>query len=248
MNVLALNSSPRAAAASKTALMLEHLVAGMREAGAAVEVVALREKTVRPCVSCLSCWTRTSGQCAHTDDMAGELLGKWVAADLVIYATPLYHYMMNATMKMFIERTLPVVDPMWQVTPAGTTHPIRRPAPAGVVLSVSAFPELAIFEPLSHYVRYLAGVGFMRKLVAEIYRPAAGAMTSPVFSDACRDILAATKQAGREIVESGAVAEGTLSRITQSLADPEALAQGANAMWKRAIARKLQLGEPPTGE
>lgn len=245
MNVLAVNSSPRAGGRSKTELMLEQLVAGMREAGASVECVALREKTVRPCVACLTCWTRTPGVCAHKDDMAGELLGKWAAADLVVYATPLYHYMMNGAMKTFIERTLPGVDPSWQVTDRGTTHPIRRPAPAGVVLSVAAFPEPAIFGALSNYVRYLASVGFMRRLVAEIYRPAAEAMVAPVFSDKCRDILAATKQAGREIVETGGVAEGTMGRIVQPIADPEVLAAGANAMWKRAIAKGLRLGDPP---
>lgn len=248
MNVLAVNSSPRAEGRSKTALMLEQLVAGMREAGASVEVVALREKSVRPCVACLTCWTRKPGRCAHKDDMAGELLGKWEAADLVVYATPLYHYMMNGAMKTFIERTLPAVDPSWQVTEAGTTHPIRRPAPAGVVLAVAAFPEPAIFGPLSYYVRYLASVGFMRSLVAEIYRPAAEAMAAPIFGEVCRDILAATRQAGREIVAAGGVAAETMARIGQSIADPQALAAGANAMWKRAIAKGLRLGEPPEEE
>ena len=245
MNVLAVNSSPRASGRSKTALLLEQLAGGMREAGASVEVVALREKTVRPCVACLTCWSRTPGACAHKDDMTADLLRKWEAADLVVYATPLYHYMMNGAMKTFIERTLPAVDPSWQVTGAGTTHPIRHPAPAGVVLAVAAFPEPAIFGPLSNYVRYLASVGFMRSLVAEIYRPAAEAMVAPVFSDKCRDILAATKQAGREIVEGGAVEAATMARIGQAIADPHMLAAGANAMWKRAIAKGLKLGDPP---
>jgi multimeric flavodoxin WrbA len=42
MKVLALNSSPRIGGQSKTELLLSHLVAGMRDAGAEVEVVELR--------------------------------------------------------------------------------------------------------------------------------------------------------------------------------------------------------------
>jgi hypothetical protein len=44
MKILAINSSPRTGGASKTELMLNHLVKGMQEAGAEVEVVNLREK------------------------------------------------------------------------------------------------------------------------------------------------------------------------------------------------------------
>lgn len=44
MKILALNSSPRTGGQSKTELMLTHLVAGMQEAGAEIEVVNLREK------------------------------------------------------------------------------------------------------------------------------------------------------------------------------------------------------------
>jgi len=47
MKVLALNSSPRTGGQSKTELMLNHLVKGMREAGAEVEVVNLRKKKIK---------------------------------------------------------------------------------------------------------------------------------------------------------------------------------------------------------
>ena len=44
MKILALNSSPRGGGQSKTEMMLNYLVEGMRDAGAAVEIVNLREK------------------------------------------------------------------------------------------------------------------------------------------------------------------------------------------------------------
>jgi multimeric flavodoxin WrbA len=47
MKVLALNSSPRGAGQSKTNLMLTPLVEGMQDAGAEVEVIELRRKTIK---------------------------------------------------------------------------------------------------------------------------------------------------------------------------------------------------------
>ena len=61
MKVLALNSGPRSDAESYTILMLNHLVEGMRKAGADVEVIHLREKKIRNCIGCFTCWTKTPG-------------------------------------------------------------------------------------------------------------------------------------------------------------------------------------------
>ena len=59
MKVLALNSSPRGGGQSKTEFLLNHLVQGMEEAGAEVEVVALRKKKINYCAGCFTCWTKT---------------------------------------------------------------------------------------------------------------------------------------------------------------------------------------------
>ena len=111
MRILALNSSPRSGSQSKTELMLNHLVVGMRDVEADVEVVCLREKTIKNCIGCFTCLTKTPGKCIHKDDMTKELLHKWLESDIVVYATPLYNYAVNATLKAFIERTLPSFEP-----------------------------------------------------------------------------------------------------------------------------------------
>ena len=72
MKVLALNSSPRDEGQSKTEFLLQHLVQGMQDAGAEVEVVALRKKNVKNCIGCFTCWTKTPGVCIHQDDMTRE--------------------------------------------------------------------------------------------------------------------------------------------------------------------------------
>ncbi len=82
MKVLAINSSPRSGGQSKTELMLNHLAEGMQEAGANVEVVNLREKKIKNCIGCYTCWTKTPGKCVHKDDMAKELFPKWLESDM----------------------------------------------------------------------------------------------------------------------------------------------------------------------
>ncbi len=50
MKILSINSSPRGGGESKTELILNHLVEGMREGGAEVEVINLREKKIKNCI------------------------------------------------------------------------------------------------------------------------------------------------------------------------------------------------------
>ena len=180
MKVLALNSSPRAGAQSKTELMLNHLVSGMREAGAEVDLQNLREKSIKNCIGCLTCMTKTPGVCVHKDDMANELLPKWLKSDLVVYATPLYNYAMIATLKTFIERTLPALEPFFEIHEGRMFHPTRSKYPAAVMLSVSGMPDNGHFDALSSHARYFFGSPG-RNLVAEIYRPEAEMLTNPLI-------------------------------------------------------------------
>jgi len=238
MKVLALNSSPRSEGQSKTGLMLNHLVKGMREAGADVEVVDLRKKTVKNCIGCFTCWTKTPGVCIHKDDMANELYPKWLESDLVVCATPLYHFTVNATMKAFIERTLPVLQPFFAQHEGTTYHPLRHRHPKLVFLSVAGFPEDSVFDQLSAWVNFIYGHNDL--LVAEIYRPCAEALTVPFFKEKAEDILEATAQAGREIVESMKISPETMARIKQAIMpDYESFFEIGNLMWKTCIAEGI---------
>jgi len=235
MKVLAINSSPRTEGESKTELMLTHLVNGMQEAGAEVETVNLREKTIRNCSGCFNCWTKTPGICLHKDDMTKELFPKWLEADLVVYASPLYHFHMNAAMKTFIERTLPVLEPFFQEKDTKTHHPLRNRHPMVVFLSVAGFPEDEIFSQLSAWVQFLYGRA--GAVVAEIYRPAAETMAGAYFKDKANDILAATTQAGKEIVESMQVKPDTMKRIKQVIVEDKTMFHKiGNLFWKTCIA------------
>ncbi len=232
MKILSINSSPRTGGESKTELMLNYLVEGMQEAGAEVEVVNLREKKIKYCIGCFTCWTKTPGNCIHKDDMTKELFPKWLKSDLVVYATPLYHYTVNAEMKAFIERTLPVLEPFFEQRDNRTVHPLRQTPPDAVVLSVAGFLEMSVFDQLSNYVQFLFGRN--RRLLAEIYRPAAEMLSR--IEDKKEEVFEATIQAGRELVTSRQVSTETLNQIQQPIIDFQTFAQMGNLFWKTCIA------------
>jgi len=233
MKVLAINSSLRKGGESRTELMMNHLVKGMREAGAEVEVINLRNKNIKYCIGCFTCMTKTPGKCVHNDDMTNELFPKWIESDLVVYATPLFHHTVNAPMKTFMERTFPICEPFLEQDDTGRwVHPLRHKLPSRVVLSVCGFLEESAFEALSHYVNFC----FRSTLVAEIYRTAAQAMTQSVWKDKLDDILDATRQGGRALVESMTISPDTMARIRQSISDVKSMRATANVFWKTCIA------------
>lgn len=238
MKVIAINSSPRPDGQSKTEMMLGHLVDGMKEAGATVETINLREKNLKNCIGCFTCWTKTPGKCVHKDDMSNEIYPKWLEADLAVYATPLYYHTMNGAMSNLRERTLPAVQPFLEIGDDGLTyHPLRHKVPDSVWLSVCGFPELSEFDALSEFLNRTNHKDV--KHIAEIYRPSAEMMTIKFVKNIADEIIEATKMAGHEIVESSKVSKDTLNRISQPLMSTDIFAKVGNEFWNSCINERV---------
>jgi multimeric flavodoxin WrbA len=101
-NALVLSASPRKGGNSD--LLCDQFILGAREAGNQVEKIYLIDKDIGYCTGCESCYT--SHKCVQQDDMA-EILEKMIASDVIMMATPVYFYTMNAQMKTLIDRTCP---------------------------------------------------------------------------------------------------------------------------------------------
>ncbi len=101
-NVLVLSASPRKGGNSD--LLCDQFIQGAREAQNQAEKIFLRDRKINPCTACEACYS--SGACVLQDDMA-DILEKMIAADVIVMATPVYFYTMNAQMKMLIDRTVP---------------------------------------------------------------------------------------------------------------------------------------------
>ena len=232
MKVLAINSSARVGGQSKTELVLNHLVQGMESEGAEVEIVNIYKKKINYCIGCFTCWTKTPGECIHRDDMSKELFPKYMAADLCVMATPLFHYTVNANLKTFIERTLPLLLPFFESSGGNTGHPLRQIPPPVVAVSVAGFPEYSVFDQLSSYMRFL----YKTHLKAEIYVPGAEMLAGRTGSPKTKTVLAGIIQGGKELVTSGQISEKTMSCINTPTLDFETMAPAGNIFWKTCIA------------
>lgn len=102
-NVLVLSASPRRGGNSD--LLCDQFIMGAKEAGHQAEKIFLRDKEINYCVACDSC-LKNEGVCDFKDDMV-EILDKMIDSDVLVMATPVYFYTMNAQMKALIDRTYP---------------------------------------------------------------------------------------------------------------------------------------------
>ena len=102
MKVLAISASPRSGGNSD--ILCDQFLKGAEEAGHRIEKINLEDENITPCKACYGCGKTKA--CVKKDDME-EILEKLIAADVIILATPVYFYSMNAQMKTFIDRCLP---------------------------------------------------------------------------------------------------------------------------------------------
>ncbi len=100
--VLILSGSPRRGGNSD--ILCNRFAEGAKEAGNEVEVLRVAEKKIAPCRACYYCRDH-GGECVIKDDMAG-VLQKMIDADVIVLASPVYFYSIDAQLKAVIDRTV----------------------------------------------------------------------------------------------------------------------------------------------
>ena len=99
-NILILSGSPRKGGNSD--ILCDEFMRGAQEAGHTAEKIFIREKKIGYCIACYAC--RESGACALKDGMQ-DVLDKMAWADVIVMASPVYFYSIDAQMKAVIDRT-----------------------------------------------------------------------------------------------------------------------------------------------
>ncbi len=99
--VLILSGSPRKNGNSD--LLCDEFMKGTLESGNEVEKIRVAEKNIGFCRACYAC--KETGVCAIKDDMA-EVLQKMIDADVIVLASPVYFYSIDAQLKALIDRTV----------------------------------------------------------------------------------------------------------------------------------------------
>ncbi len=100
-NVLILSGSPRKGGNSD--LLCDEFMRGATEAGHKVTKINVADKRIAPCRACYAC--KGTGKCAIKDDMA-DILQTMIDADVLVLASPVYFYSIDAQLKALIDRTV----------------------------------------------------------------------------------------------------------------------------------------------
>ncbi len=99
--ILILSGSPRKGGNSD--LLCDEFARGASEAGHEVEKIRVAERKIGYCLGCYAC--RDTGVCAIKDDMA-EIIQKIIDTDVLVLASPVYFYSIDAQLKALIDRTV----------------------------------------------------------------------------------------------------------------------------------------------
>lgn len=99
MKILVLESSPNRHGSSN--MLAGEFIRGAEEAGYRVQVVDVAHADIHPCSGCVACGYE--GPCAQKDDME-QIRADILAADMLVFVTPLYYYGMSAQLKILVDR------------------------------------------------------------------------------------------------------------------------------------------------
>jgi multimeric flavodoxin WrbA len=100
LKVLGISGSPRKGGNSD--ILLKHILAGAKSAGAATEEVQLRDCQFQPCIGCEKC--RKAEKCIGLQDDMQLIYPKIIEAEGLVLISPTHNYNVTAWMKAFIDR------------------------------------------------------------------------------------------------------------------------------------------------
>jgi multimeric flavodoxin WrbA len=111
MKILAINGSHRGEN-GYTHFLIGKLFSGIEAAGAKCEEVVLAKLEINRCISCGKCNAKDHFlKCVFDDkDDVREVFNKMAAADILVFATPIYIFNMTALLKTFLDRLYATAD------------------------------------------------------------------------------------------------------------------------------------------
>ncbi len=155
--VVGISASPRKDGNSD--LLLTETLAGAEAAGAEIEYLPLREANLRPCVGCNACYK--TGRCVFAaEDDFGSIIETVLAADRLIFATPVYFMAVSAQAKLLIDRC----QCLW-----AEKHVLKRTSRQrksrdlrGMVIAVGGCASTKMFDCIRLTMKYFFDVLQMR--------------------------------------------------------------------------------------
>jgi multimeric flavodoxin WrbA len=104
--VVVISSSPRKGGNSDT--LCDEFVRGAVDGGNKATKYFLEDIEFGSCKACMSC--KTPERECYQEDEISIILDDMMAADVIVYATPIYYYSMTGTLKRFFDRCYPIFN------------------------------------------------------------------------------------------------------------------------------------------
>lgn len=99
MKIVVLEGSPNKSGSSN--MLADEFISGAKEAGHSIEVIDVAHADIHPCTGCIHCGYE--GPCSQKDDV--DIIRQQIlAAEMIVFVTPLYYYGMSAQLKTMIDR------------------------------------------------------------------------------------------------------------------------------------------------
>ena len=139
MKIVAICGSHRK---GNTEWMLKKLLERAAENGAEVELILLRKANIKTCLGCLACegdGNIRSGVCKIKDDM-NEIYPRLLAADCLVFGTPVYFDMLSGLLKNFMDRTCAVWPKLKGKPVAGVA--VAEEGTGQAVLNLKAYADI----------------------------------------------------------------------------------------------------------
>jgi hypothetical protein len=131
------------------------LVCQLERHGHLVDHLRLTQLKLRPCTGCWSCWVNTPGRCTQRDD-SSRVLRAYLAADLVVFATPLSLGFIRGVMKEMIDKLIPLFSPHIEVYRGECVHTRRydRYPALGCLLGRDGYDEEDVSLTREYFRRF----------------------------------------------------------------------------------------------
>lgn len=217
MKFITINGDPRGKQ-GETNIVVEALAEGIYDAGSTNENIYLANKDIKYCRGCYICKKRYPHECVIEDDMA-VLLDKTINADILIFAAPVFNYNVTGQMKVFIDRTLPLIETDFEKNDRDEfrTRPVYS-FPKIVIVSTCETPGKDCFDVISlFYKRFSENMN--SEIIAELYMN-----MSKIFSLRSRPVTSIVEDykhllriAGRELANNSKFTEETIEKLKTPL-------------------------------
>jgi len=123
MNILLIDGIPDISN-TKFGKYLNGLVKLLVKNNHSVKHIKLRDKNIKYCIGCWSCWVKTPGQCFVSDD-SHKICYDFINSEFVLFASPIIMGFTSALLKQLQDKLIPLLHPYIEIIQNESHHKKR---------------------------------------------------------------------------------------------------------------------------